>query len=74
MNDDTKKDLEENNTNAEYVNLEELNQIDSKDGEPLDPIEQNQVTPEEEEENSKMQLREAISGDDKGDDALYDNE
>ncbi len=50
---DDKKD-----TNEEYEPIESLNEIVGKDGEKLDPIEQNQDTVEVTEENSSN--REAL--------------
>jgi hypothetical protein len=74
QNDDDikKKIIDDPATNAEYVNQEELDTIEGKDGEALDPIEQDQITPDEEEADAKKQLREIIEGDDNDRDALLD--
>ncbi len=56
---------DEINTNAEYVPEEELNLIEGKDGELLDPIEQNQdpETFEDDEVTGQRKLREALEED-----------
>ncbi len=53
---------DEINTNAEYVPVEELDDIVDKDGEPIDAVEKNRDE-ENYEEGSKGQLRRAIEGD-----------
>ena len=50
--------------NAEYVPVDELNEILDKDGEPLDAIEQNQSEESfEGDESGQKQLRDAIEDD-----------
>ena len=73
--DDDDKKLQENiSTNAEYEDIETLDDIESKDGEPLDPIEKDQVTPEEEEGDAKRHLREINEGDDDDQDSILDEQ
>jgi hypothetical protein len=56
---------DEIHTNAEYEPVESLDEILDKDGEPLDPIEQNQSEESyENDEGSRGQLERAITGDD----------
>ena len=63
---------DEINTNAEYVNEKELDDIVDKEGEPIDPIEQNQDPVETEEDGSpKKELHEAIQGDENDPDNLF---
>ncbi|MDB5254755.1 MAG: hypothetical protein JWL92_131 [Candidatus Nomurabacteria bacterium] len=56
--------------NAEYETEDVLNEIEGKDGEALDPIERNQVTPGNgdaeisEDENAKDALATGIAGND----------
>ncbi|MES2224535.1 MAG: hypothetical protein V4478_00945 [Patescibacteria group bacterium] len=55
---------QEIDTNAEYANLEDLDQIDGKDGEPLDAIEQDQS--EESfagQDGAKDELQQELEGD-----------
>ncbi len=73
QHDDDKKLPEDITTNAEYVNIEDL-RPEGKDGEELDTIEENQVTPEEEEDDAKRQLRKINEGDDNDTDDAIDEE
>jgi hypothetical protein len=57
--------------NAEYETEDSLNEIESKDGEALDPIERNQVNPgqedletNDEDERAKAELADGIAGND----------
>ncbi len=52
---------DEINTNAEYEPIERLDEPEDENGEPIDPIEQNQS--EESDGDAKKELREALEGD-----------
>jgi len=63
-NDTTPNRDEEKTNNAEYVPIEDLDLIDGKDGEMLDPIEQNQSEDDYAAEGgAKEELREALTDD-----------
>jgi hypothetical protein len=70
--DDDKKKLQEDiATNAEYSS--ELNDLVDKEGQPLDAIEQDQVSSDESEDDAKRQLREINEGDDNDKDAPFND-
>ncbi|HTH93160.1 MAG TPA: hypothetical protein VL576_01610 [Candidatus Paceibacterota bacterium] len=75
QNDDDKKLPEDISTNAEYEDVETLDDITDENGQPIDAIEKNQVSPEEEENDAKKQLRKISEGDDNDrDDAFHDED
>jgi hypothetical protein len=74
--DDTKKiPDDEITTNAEYVDQSELDNLEDKEGNPIDAVEQNQNEEDLTDEGAKKALQDAIAGnDDNAQDSPLDEE
>lgn len=74
--DDTKKIPDDEITStAEYVDESELNNLEDKDGNAIDTVEQNQNEEDLNDESAKKALKDGIAGtDDNAQDAPLDEE